>query len=105
MSARNPGAPAVRNITNYHAYVRAVRSNEVEAVRQALESDPSYMQYEATSVAVAGRRSGHLAAARRVFESKDMTRAIARFLARKFRSRVPLRAVPDYALRDAGRFP
>ena len=54
---------------------------------------------------VAGRRSGHLAAARRVFESKDMTRAIARFLARKFRSRVPLRAVPDYALRDAGRFP
>ena len=57
-------------------------------------------------LAVAGRRSsGHLAAARRVFESKDMTRAIARFLARKFRSRVPLRAVPDYALRDAGRFP
>ena len=49
MSAMNPGAPAVKNITNYHAYVRAVRSNEVEAVRQALESDPSYMQYEATS--------------------------------------------------------
>ena len=45
----NPGAPAMTNITNYHAYVRAVRSNEVEAVRQALESDPSYMQYEATS--------------------------------------------------------
>ena len=49
MSAMNPGAPAMTNITNYHAYVRAVRSNEVEAVRQALESDPSYMQYEATS--------------------------------------------------------
>ena len=45
----NPGAPAVKNITNYHAYARAVQSGEVEAVRQALESDPSYMQYEATS--------------------------------------------------------
>ena len=49
MSARNPGAPAVRNITNYHSYVRAVQSGEVEAVRQALERDPSYMQFEATS--------------------------------------------------------
>ena len=43
MSAMNPGAPAVKNITNYHAYARAVQSGEVEAVRQALESDPSYM--------------------------------------------------------------
>ena len=41
MSAMNPGAPAVKNITNYHAYARAVQSGEVEAVRQALESDPS----------------------------------------------------------------
>ena len=49
MSARNPGAPAVRNITNYHSYVRAVQNGEVEAVRQALERDPSYMQFEATS--------------------------------------------------------
>ena len=45
----NPGAPAVKNITNYHAYARAVQSGEVEAVRQALESDPSYMQYEGIS--------------------------------------------------------
>jgi hypothetical protein len=138
ISARNPGAPAMKNITNYHAYVRAVRSGEVEAVRQALERDPSYMYdgydgggsflgrvtplalarrrtrreinslfdtFLLARLAVAGRRSGHLAAARRVFESKDMTRAIARFLARKFRSRGPIRAVPDYRLRDAGRFP
>ena len=47
MEGRNPGAPAVKNITNYHAYARAVQSGEVEAVRQALESDPSYMQYDA----------------------------------------------------------
>ena len=49
MSARNPGAPAV-NITNYHSYVRAVQSGEFEAVRQALESEPSYMQFEAIRV-------------------------------------------------------
>ena len=94
----NPGAPAVKNITNYHAYARAVQSGEVEAVRQALESDPSYMQY-------AGRRSGHLAAVRRVFDSKDMTRAIARFLARKLRKQRPVQAIRVGELRAAGRLP
>ena len=199
MSARNPGAPAVRNITNYHSYVRAVQSGEVEAVRQALERDPSYMQFEATSgpekwsilwhpvvegdlemmtlllgrgadvacrgarlngvaevytllqaacvtgrvetlrlllargadigqelepgaaswtafslaaanghvecLVVAGRRSGHLAAVRRVFDSKDMTRAIARFLARKLRKQRPVQAIRVGELRAAGRLP
>ena len=56
MSAMNPGAPAVKNITNYHAYARAVQSGEVEAVRQALESDPSYMQYEASRPRPSRRR-------------------------------------------------
>ena len=52
---------------------------------------------------VACRRSGHLAAVRRVFDSKDMTRAIARFLARKLRNRRPVQAIRVDELRAAGR--
>ena len=54
---------------------------------------------------VAGRRSGHLAAVRRVFDSKDMARAIARFLARKLRNRRPVQAIRVDELRAAGRLP
>ena len=52
---------------------------------------------------VAGRRSGHLAAVRRVFDSKDMARCIARFLARKLRKQRPVQAIRVDELRAAGR--